>query len=182
MIATLCGNHSDINWHMNDKFLKNSDFDARLFVEAARAFAVWLVDRPKSDGCAEALAVLSRLYAESVVFCSVEFEAEELPASAAVGESQYAEALARAGRFPFSYYQEVFNPHEVPSGETVVGDLCDDLADIYRDIQTGINGWDAGHRQAALFHWQPQFRAHWGEHLTSAIRALHMYATHVEER
>jgi hypothetical protein len=74
------------------------------------------------------------------------------------------------------YYQEMFAPYKLEDKEPVVGDLADDLADIYRDLADGLAKWRRGEREGAAWAWQFQFACHWGEHLTSALRALHALA------
>ncbi|HJV62984.1 MAG TPA: DUF5063 domain-containing protein, partial [Albitalea sp.] len=54
-------------------------------------------------------------------------------------------------------------------------DLADDLVDIYRDVATGLHWHRIGRVDDALWEWGFNFQAHWGEHASSAIRALHCY-------
>ena len=74
------------------------------------------------------------------------------------------------------FYREMFAPYDFEEAEPVVGDLADDLADIYRDLLRGLTKWRRGEYADAAWQWQFQFAAHWGEHTTSAIRALHALA------
>lgn len=80
----------------------------------------------------------------------------------------------RASAIPLQHYSEIFSPL-VPADEPVVGDLADDLVDIYCDVATGLHLFDAGRIDDALWEWGFNFQAHWGEHASSAIRALHCY-------
>jgi len=77
-------------------------------------------------------------------------------------------------RLPLDYYGEVFDPLPVPPEEPVVGSLADDIADVYRDVVSGLLEHRAGRRSQALLQWEITF-SHWGEHLTGAIRALHCW-------
>jgi hypothetical protein len=58
-----------------------------------------------------------------------------------------------------------------------MGDLADDLADIYRDIKPGLRAWDTeeeGYLDEVVFDWKlPHFGSHWGIHAVGAMRALH---------
>jgi hypothetical protein len=97
--------------------------------------------------------------------------------------------LAHHGRWPvgeewqegthvrqaFQYYSEIFNNLLVPSEEPVTGNLVDDLTDIYSDIAPGLDLFDAGRKDEAKNHWQFWLASHWGEHATSASRALWSY-------
>ncbi len=87
----------------------------------------------------------------------------------------------RFGALPFQYYWEIFHPVQEKAEEPVTGDVCDDLADIYRDLKEGLKYWDKGQRQNAVFHWKNAFGFHWGRHATSALRALHCFEVEDEE-
>ena len=80
----------------------------------------------------------------------------------------------RAGAIALQHYSEIFSPL-VPQEEPVVGDLADDLVDIYRDVAAGLELYECGRIDDALWEWGFNFQAHWGEHASSAIRALHCY-------
>lgn len=75
------------------------------------------------------------------------------------------------------HYAEVFDPYAEPAETPVIGSLADDLADVYRDLADGLAKWRRGEREAALWQWRFQFTAHWGEHATGALRALHTFAS-----
>jgi hypothetical protein len=81
----------------------------------------------------------------------------------------------QASKLPLKYYSEVFNPLPVPGEEPIVGDLADDIADIYKDIRRGLDLLDAGYMEHAVWEWIFHLQHHWGEHATSAIRALHWF-------
>ncbi|WP_124542756.1 DUF5063 domain-containing protein [Piscinibacter terrae] len=80
----------------------------------------------------------------------------------------------RAAAIPLQHYSEIFSPL-VPQDEPVVGDLADDLVDIYRHLARGLQLHAAGLVDDALWEWGFNFQVHWGEHASSAIRALHCY-------
>lgn len=82
---------------------------------------------------------------------------------------------ARAAELPFHFYWEVFDPFQDPQPEPVGGHIADDISDIYRDVARGLVLFDAGRRDEALWEWGFNFRIHWGEHATGAIRALHAF-------
>lgn len=68
-------------------------------------------------------------------------------------------------------YWEVFDPRE--ESDPVVGDLGDDLADIYRDVKNGLVAFNKGSTNEAIWHWQFGFRFHWGDHVVDALRVTH---------
>jgi hypothetical protein len=93
-----------------------------------------------------------------------------------VSDTEWKRVVEAASRLPFQHYSEIYNPLPVPAdGEPVVGNLADDLADVYRDVVTGLRLHEAGRENDALWHWTFNLRHHWGEHAISAIRAFRWY-------
>lgn len=76
---------------------------------------------------------------------------------------------------PFRYYGFIADPAVMPPEKATVGDLLDDIGDIYVEVATGLELFDGGERAEALWEWGFGFRAHWGEHASAAIGALHGY-------
>lgn len=70
------------------------------------------------------------------------------------------------------FYREVFDPYANPNDTEVIGDIVDDLGDIYIDLQRGLACWRAGASGEALWEWRFNFETHWAEHATSALRAI----------
>lgn len=67
-------------------------------------------------------------------------------------------------------YTEIFDPYQ---DETpVTSCLEDDMIDIYIDIKKGLILFEQGHIVNAIWEWRFGLEIHWGEHATSAIRAL----------
>jgi hypothetical protein len=54
----------------------------------------------------------------------------------------------------------------------LIGDVFDDLSDIYRDVSIGLLYWEAGAHSDAQWYWCAMFRSHWQYHAASAIYAL----------
>ena len=57
--------------------------------------------------------------------------------------------------------------------EVSIGNIDDDIIDIYRDIKRGLIAYDAGHQRDAQCFWIHSFESHWGAHAANAISALH---------
>jgi hypothetical protein len=114
---------------------------------------------------AAALA-LPQPWSENVSPCSEE-QAVDMAASLAA-------VRLRASAIPLQHYSEIYSPL-VPQDEPVVGDLADDLVDIYKHLARGLMLHAAGLPDDALWEWGFNFQMHWGEHASSAIRALHCY-------
>jgi hypothetical protein len=159
---------------LGDEFLDAVD----RFVAEAELFARWATAGTDEAALAarNGLLRLTRLYSAGL----------ELPASSGgdetdesvsveVDRSEWKRVLAHAARLPLDYYGEVFNPLPVPPEEPVVGSVADDIADVYRDVVTGMRHFQAGRRAEALWEWTFSLQSHWGEHATGAIRALHCW-------
>lgn len=76
---------------------------------------------------------------------------------------------------PFQYYNEIFDPHDFSETKPVIGDLHDDLADIYHDLKQGLILYKNGLVCDAAFEWKSSFNYYWGEHILSAMRAIYMF-------
>jgi hypothetical protein len=81
----------------------------------------------------------------------------------------------RAATLPCQLYWEIFDPLQDPPEEPVIGHTSDDIDDIYRDVAAGLVLFDSGRRDEAGWEWGFNFRTHWGEHATGALRAFHAY-------
>ena len=92
-------------------------------------------------------------------------------------EERWAIDRSVAARLPFSDYARVFDPFVLPPEEPVIGPISDDIADIYRDVVSGLIEYEAGRGAQAVWEWGFQLRSHWGRHATDAIYALHIWLT-----
>ncbi len=70
-------------------------------------------------------------------------------------------------------YNFVFDPYD-QNAAPVMGSLADDLADIYRDLQTGLALHAAEANDDATWQWRFGFENHWGRHAAHALYALHI--------
>ena len=76
-------------------------------------------------------------------------------------------------------YREVFDALDLEaSDEPVIGDLYDDLADIYSDLAEGLFIYRHVSPTEAERYWRQSFRYHWGEHATGALRAFYCAFQH----
>jgi len=146
------------------------------FVAGAREFSDWCVTPPvgEAEEARAALTHLIRLYALALELRfpdEMDYDLEGESADDAAWQLVY----KRAAALPFNYYSSVFAPQVVPPEEPVVGDLADDLADIYRDLSEGLALSDAGHLPEAEWTFLNSFQSHWGRHASSAIQALHCW-------
>lgn len=151
------------------------------FASAARSYCNWA---EQADGQQSAKSemqaarrYLAALYAIAVGLPSYECEWVERP----VSKDEWAEKYARFGALPVGYYGSICNPLQVPAGEAALGDLADDLADIWRDLQQGLTIFEDGYRNAAGWQWQDSF-SHWGEHALNALAIIHLWLTQIRYR
>lgn len=103
------------------------------------------------------------------------------PGAAEVTHAEYNTVFRRVGRsLPISYYRDIVyrDTADLDSDEpTGLGDLGDDLADIWRDLKCGLRHWNGGDHGEAAWQWRFQYNSHWGTHAVDALRQLHGYAT-----
>jgi hypothetical protein len=148
------------------------------FAGEAAAFERWLLsgsDRG-ADAAREALFRLLGLYRAGLELPQAwSAELEGRAEVEVVTDAEWRRAYAAAGRLPVDYYGEVFEPLVVPPEVPVVGSVSDDLADIYRDVVTGLRAYERGDRAGAVWEWRFGLTSHWGAHATGAIRVLHAW-------
>jgi hypothetical protein len=149
----------------------------RQFAHEAQRFCDWARNPAGEDaGAREALLRVTSLYLAGLHLSGdwhTSLEPEPLPDT--VSKAEWQQVYAATESLPFQYYSEVVNPLDVPPEDGGVGDLADDIADIYRDILEGLRLYEAGHPREALWQWVYNLTYHWGAHATSAMRSLHWY-------
>lgn len=114
---------------------------------------------------------LSSLYAMAVNLPTYECDWVGRPLT----DVEWTETFKRFGALPVGYYGSICNPLEVPAGEAALGDLADDLADIWRDLKEGLTIFDDGFRDAAGWQWLDSFNIHWGAHASNALAVIHFW-------
>lgn len=151
--------------------LMTTDDPIAPFAEAATAFCRWAEGAP-ADATSEALT--ARLLAAEVFRRVLDLPQRDAEVDAPeISNDDYHRIRVRFGALPFNFYSEVFDPLVVPAeDEPVVGDLSDDLADIWRDLKRGLLLWERNERDAAAWEWRFHFDVHWGHHITGALYAL----------
>ena len=114
---------------------------------------------------------LARLYAAALMLPPRDAENEDgLPD---LPEPESDRARANLARFNGWYYREVFNPDPEFAEHPVMGDVGDDLLDIYRDVKAGLVLFDLGDLDNAVWHWSFLHKTHWGRHAVGGLLALH---------
>ncbi|MDB6016501.1 MAG: hypothetical protein JWR19_990 [Pedosphaera sp.] len=88
----------------------------------------------------------------------------------------------RFADFPFQYYQGMFSPCDLGEEEPVMGDVHDDLADIYGDLWHGSQALNRDDGVYAVRYWREFYFHHWGHHASSAVYAIDEYYRKAEEK
>lgn len=142
---------------------------ARSFEEAVTAFCEW-AERPSSDPVSEAFAA-RRLVAEiySLALLLPEGSPEDDDERPSASERDV--VFRRFGALPFNYYS-VMDPLDAPPGDPMVGDLADDLIDIWQDLKVGLRLLQTGRLEEARCEWRWSFDSHWGQLAASALYVL----------
>jgi len=143
------------------------------FYHIALEYCRWA--ESKESSVLVALRILSSLYQQAILLPDIEMD-EDFPIFT-VDKVILRQIYERFGVLPFNYYSHVFHPFALttPLEEPTIGDIADDLMDIYNDIKEGIQLYESHYIQQAIFHWKTTFGWHWGKHLVDAIRVLHLY-------
>lgn len=144
------------------------------FAELSQAYCRWAEGDPDpSTDLQTALRLLPELYAAALNLPDT--EPGDRVAERMLEKSKA--VFRRFGSLPFQYYEEIFDPFEDTPVSPVTGDICDDLADIYLDLKEGLDLYQQGEVDTAVFSWRITFGFHWGRHLTGALNALHCFVT-----
>jgi|WetSurMetagenome_2_1015567.scaffolds.fasta_scaffold15596_2 hypothetical protein len=147
------------------------------FAKLAREFCEWAnkqPEEPEKELYSNAL-MLSKLYYYGLQLPEVQLEKDLPKDEYSVNDEEWKKVFKRFASLPFQYYREIFNPSIENNDDPVTGDICDDFADIYRDLKEGLRYYDLGKEELAVFTWRFTFGTHWGRHILSALRAIHAY-------
>lgn len=140
------------------------------FANTVTAFCEWAESCPgdPNEDAEMALRLVSRLFAQALDLPSI-FDDEDAPA---IPHEEWAAMYKRFGSLPFNFYSSHLEPANVPDPTPGIGDLADDLADIWRDLKGGLDLYRKGNHAAAATEWRVNFEIHWGRHAASALYAL----------
>jgi hypothetical protein len=152
--------------------------DSNDFADLAQTYCVWAESAPGTPNAElhAALALLPRLYyaALSLPREWPDTELAGLPEPPPVARER---VYKRFSAVPVGYYADPVKVLSPGTSHLGTGDVHDDLTDIYSELKEGLWLLEGGHPDLAAGHWGASFWAHWGQHCTGALRALHCYAT-----
>jgi hypothetical protein len=136
------------------------------FASAAREYCLWAEAAPGETDMLVARRHLASLIAFALVLPDAAPDSKDPDA---IPTDAWRAIFQRFGELPVNYYNNCVDPLHACGAEPSLGDLADDLADIWRDLKGGLVLFDAGHAIAAAFAWRESFITHWGRHASSAL-------------
>lgn len=157
------------------QFQQAADRYCRLFESTPASPKGWL---------AEVLPAVARLYVCGHALPAFDLvdDVPDLAESFRVGDDEWQrvfdlvqDVMSELDLDAYYWVSDLSKPFD-SSQEPMVGDLRDDLADIYRDIKPGLRAWDTGMKSYLpdiAFGWKINFDLHWGPHAVDAMRVLH---------
>lgn len=141
------------------------------FAATARGFCRWCEEERVERADVYVASWLARLYGLGVVLPAVESDnADGLPD---LPPDVLMRVQSNLAAFNGRHYREVFDPTPELDDQPVIGDIGDDLLDIYKDVRRGLTLFDNGDVAEALWQWSFLHRVHWGRHCAGALLALH---------
>ena len=142
---------------------------ADTFYQIADEFISFITGTELSEQSAERLiTLLMALYIAALELPDADPETEDAHRGSEFPQIRISKRLKTT-------YWEVFDPFE--NKEPVCSDLYDDIRDIAKDLLDGMEEYDAGRPENAVFEWRFGLNNHWGSHAVDAIRALHALRT-----
>ena len=82
---------------------------------------------------------------------------------------------------PFQYYKIFLSAYDIDESEEGMGDLYDDIIDVYHDLKVSIIYWEMGCKFTAVLYLTDTF-SHWGEHIVWYLFAAHSYSNDFPEQ
>jgi Domain of unknown function (DUF5063) len=157
---------------------QNSDLNN--FAEIARGFCSWCESSIlEEEADTQAASWLCKLYAAALTLPEVNSESsDDLPDIPPLLLERTKKNLAH---FNGRYYREYFSPDPTLNDEPVMGDIGDDLLDIYKDIRPSLFLFEQGEATEAVWYWRFLHNIHWGRHAVGAIFALHCLSIGVQD-
>lgn len=168
---------------MRTKVVEEPDKEVESFAELARRYCTWAEGEMSEVSSAEALEqgafYLAGLYAAALGLArdTSRFQDSFEDPSTPVSLANFKVVSDRFACLPFQYYWSVDSPFDLSeaAADTSLGDICDDLADVYRELKDGLSLFDSGKRAEAAAFWTFMFNAHWGAHASEGLSAIHRW-------
>lgn len=101
-------------------------------------------------------------------------EGEEVPAVAHSDWERIHQHLGRRLEADLYWATLQVVPFDAEMSDVGIGSLCEDLADIWRDLVAGLRALRVGVGvNEVAWEWKFGFESHWGQHAVDAVRVLH---------
>ncbi len=158
--------------------MKTSDATAiDSFAELARGFCHWCENTSITvSHASQAASWLCKLYAAGLELPKVGmgYWDDDLPVLPQIQLENVKRNLSGLNGF---YYRDYFDPDPaILESDPELGDVGDDLLDIYQDLKRGAVDFELGKLGGALWYWSRMHSDHWGRHAVGAIYAFHCLA------
>lgn len=119
----------------------------------------------------QAASWLARLYAAALTL--PDRDADNANGLPDLPKPQADRAKANLSAFLGRCYREYFDPDPTLADASCMGDVGDDLIEIYKHVRAGLVAFDSGDVSDAAWHWSFLHRIHSGRHAVGALFALH---------
>ncbi|HEX7860413.1 MAG TPA: DUF5063 domain-containing protein [Verrucomicrobiae bacterium] len=158
---------------MGDDMQVTGNSMKRTFKDVAHEFCRWAESaEPKADLERWLVITLSELIHLVV---KINDDGKDDAGTHEFRKRDYKEVRGSFPHLPFHWYFESADCFELEKNEVLPGELLDDLIDIYQDLSHGLYIHEHTAPSEAERFWRQAYRIHWGEHATSALRALYYY-------
>lgn len=143
------------------------------FVDVARRFCTWCESEPLEAQERTISTLLAELYAAGLQLprppIHQGYDYDEVP------QPVKQRILGNFSSLSCGYYWHALemDPLAEADSQMGMGDVSDDLMDVYGEIRCGFLHFDAGRTDEAIMHWSSSLYIHWGTHATDALSALH---------
>lgn len=151
------------------------------FIESARSFCSLLETQP-SGNPKEFLEIIQgqllTLYTLGIDLPDVFVESDIDFDTAIPREQRQALTKFISERVPFSYYPTILDPLDIDTEEMGIGDLTDDLGDIYYDLKKSLILYENENmtvKGSAVWQFKFDFGHHWQEHCINALHVIFYY-------
>lgn len=162
-------------------FLQSAVFTT-LF-EAAQNFCIYIeneIQTDKDEFVQKARKLVAALYTAALQIPKLVYDSLDSDCDYAISKEAEAKITTSIySRIPFQYYWITLEPFQtIGEIETGMGDVADDLLDIYKDLKASLLAYNSAGkhtRERALWLLELGFTHHWGQHCIDALQAIHHY-------
>lgn len=152
---------------------RRTDSMKRIFKDVAKEYCDWVESGNSKEDVARWLVITLSEMIHLVV--KIDDDGNDDAGSDEFQNRDYFEVRRSFPELPFHGYFESSDCFEREKNKVLPGELLDDLVDIYQDLTHGLYVHEHIAPTEAKRYWRQSYRYHWGQHATSALRALYYY-------